>query len=439
MKIKKISVDIKTAQQLEELRVSNDWSWKELYAYYSGMGVENASEVVFQDADALRKQVERKKHKIPHEEIVGTVLESKTLTSDKSIQFDVKDDTIVAASGTVQLDLTDDIMGDSRALVAALFTEFNLDPSKYELIQYTPTISGRKFKVSAKFKMRAGSVYDSEAIAARYDSLLKSAQTISMAPIYPMDVDNIFIVNLADVHWNKLPHIGFDGTYLDNFEKMVYTKIRELIEYSKATPISRAVVTIGHDFFQTNDGRGTTKKGTPVSNIMEYEDMFDTGVRILANCIKLIADHYMVDAYYVLANHDADASWHASRELKMLFRDVPHINVIVDKLPFHYVEWGSSLVELVHENLKGGRGSSSMAVTAREAWGRTKYHYSLGGHLHGEFTTKEKGGVVAMGSRALSDVDKWHYLNGYIANIRGVQGYVFNKTNGLIATYNGNL
>ena len=57
---KKFSIDIKTAKQLEEKRVANNWSWKQMYAYYFGLGIERAEEVSFLDADALRKQVDRK-------------------------------------------------------------------------------------------------------------------------------------------------------------------------------------------------------------------------------------------------------------------------------------------------------------------------------------------------------------------------------------------
>ena len=143
--------------------------------------------------------------------------------------------------------------------------------------------------------------------------------------------------------------------------------------------------------------------------------------------------------YYVMANHDEDSGWHVSRELKLLFKDSPSINIIVDSMPFHYIEWGSTLVELKHSNLKGGKAHSSMAVTAREAWGRTKYHYSVGGHLHGEYVTKEKDGLVAMGSRALSDTDEWHILNGYVGNLRGIQAYVISSIGGLKATLNSNI
>lgn len=409
-----------------------------MYAYYFGLG--NAEEVSDLDADALRKQVERKKDKVPHSERAEKVWEPTTLTDDKSISFVLEDDVVDSASGYVVLkDGTDDLLRDAKALMGRLFTEFNLDPKQYELIKYTPSVINKKFKVQAHFKRKQYDPYSEEEVARRYVETVESLISFQMRPVNKMDADNFIAINFADVHWNKLPYLGYGPNYLEQFEEAIYAKVGEIVEASRKFDINRAVLTLGHDFFQTNDGRGTTKKGTPVSQVMEYNDMFDTGMRILANVISLVARYYVTDCYYVLANHDQDSGWHASRELKLMFRNVAHVNIIVDKMPFHYVEWGSTLVELIHENIKGGRGSTNMPVTAREAWGRTKYHYSIGGHLHGEYVTKESRGVVVMGSRALSDSDEWHYLNGYITNIRGIQAYVFNKDSGHVLTINANL
>lgn len=437
--MKKFSIDIKTARQLEAMRLANSWSWKQMYAYYFGTGVEQADDVSDKDADALRKQVERKKNKVPYSEVAEGVLEPSSFSNERTITYEVDGDETVSATGTVYLDEKLDQRSDAKKLILALFDEFNLDPKRYEIKKYTPSYVKGRFKVWARFEKRNYNPYDEEEVIERYEKLLQSIGSLKLPTVRKIDVDNILVINLADVHWNKLPFMGFDGDYLANFEQMIYDKVSEIVMHSKSMPISRAVITIGHDFFQTNDGRGTTKKGTSVSNVMEYKDMFDYGVRILANAVNLVAQHYIVDAYYVLANHDNDAGWHAARELKLLFKNTQHINVIADKTPFHYIEWGNTLIELVHENLVSGKGRSSMTIVAREAWGRTKYHYSIGGHLHGEFTTREGNGIVTMGSRALSDTDEWHYLNGYLGNIRGVQSYVFNKDNGHVATFNANL
>ena len=435
----KLKINIPTARELEHKRLSNNWSWKQVYADYMGLGVENADTISERDADTLRKNVERKKDRLLPQENAERVLEPSELSSDKSISYTLEDDAVASATGTVHLDEGKDLVNDAKKLIERLFSEFNLNDAEYELVKYTPSYINGKFKVQAQFVRKQVDLYSEEAVVERYTKTLMQHPSIVMRPIMEMDIDNVMILNLADVHWNKLPYLGFSSEYLKEFEQALYDTLGEVLEASRKFPINRVALTLGHDFFQTNDHRGTTKKGTPVSHIMEYPDMFDSGLRILSNVIYMIAKYYVVDCYYILANHDQNAGWHASRELKLMYRDVPHVNVIVDKMPFHYVEWGNTLIELTHENMKSGRGYTNMPVTAREAWGRTKYHYSIGGHLHGEYTTKEARGVVVMGSRALSDTDEWHYLNGYIANIRGLQAYVFNKDKGHVMTLNGNL
>lgn len=436
---KKFSIDIKTANQLEDYRVQKNLSWKEMYAYYFGFGIDQAESVSDKDADALRKQVERKKGRVPHTAIADRVTEPTELSQDKTISYTLKDDEIASASGTVSLADGKDLIADSKRLIEALFTEFNLDDTQYEIVKYTPSFVKGTFKVYAQFNRKKESVYNQPEVVKRYTEILESIGEVNLRPIREIDVDNILVINLADVHWNKMPYLDFDANYLDNFEQMVYNKVGAILQKANKTPIARAAITLGHDFFQTNDSRMTTKKGTEVAHILPYQEMFDTGVRILANIINMVSKYYVTDCYYVLANHDEDSGWHSARELKIMFRNVAHVNVIADKLPFHYIEWGNTLIELKHENLKGGKGSSSMAVVAREAWGRTKYHYTLGGHFHGEYQIKEKSGIVVMGSRALSDTDNWHYLNEYITNIRGLQAYIFTKNEGLSDTLHANL
>ena len=59
--MKKFSIDAKTASQLEQTRQEKGWSWKQMYAHYFGAGLETADSVDDKDADALRKQIERKR------------------------------------------------------------------------------------------------------------------------------------------------------------------------------------------------------------------------------------------------------------------------------------------------------------------------------------------------------------------------------------------
>lgn len=446
---KKLKIDISTAHQLEALREANNWTTRQLYLYYLG---EDPNGDVYNvdphEYDAFRKHIERKKNRQPHEAFVANVIEDKSYMqtySDLNINYKLEDDEIQSADGSITVQdeevYESGLFNDPSEASKFLFTKFKLDPNEFEVVGYRPTYISKtgQFRIQASFKRRLQGVYDESAVVARYTKLLEKIGSLDFDEIIELDRDNVLVINLADIHWYKMPHIGYSSTYLEDFEEAVYEEVRKIMERAKHTPINRAILTIGHDFFQVNDSRGTTKKGTPVSNIPDYRTMFDTGVSTLANVMAMVAQKYVVDAYYVMANHDEDASWHASRELKLMFRDVGSVNVIVDSNPYHYVEWGSTLIELVHENLKGGKSSSKMHVIASEAWGRTKYRYSIGGHLHGEYATKEANGIVTMGSRALSDSDSWHVLNGYVGNLRGLQAYVFNKDEGLIVSYYANL
>lgn len=437
---RRLQIDSKTAVQLCELKQERGWSWREVYAHF--FSVEDVTAPTDRDVDTLRKHIERKKVKVSCEEMVAPVWDKPEhpAQTQKQVAYTMKDNEVVGIVGDIELVDTDLDPTKVKEVMEKLFDEFNVDPNEYELIKFIPSIkNGDKFRVKAQFAKRKASILDEREVVRRYTEILTQLGTVTRDELIPPDKDNIMVVNLTDVHWNKLPYVCFGDNYLQDFEQVVYQKIHEIIQTSLKFEVARVALTVGHDFFQINDHRGTTRLGTEVEHIVDYWDMFDSGMKILANVIDMFATYYVVDCYYVLANHDADASWHAARELQLMFRGVPHVQVMVDKLPFKYIEWGSSLIELTHKNVRGSKVKTNMSVIAKEAWGRTKYHYTLGGHFHGEFVAKEQGGIVALGSRALSDADEYHVLNGYIANIRGVQAYVFNKDHGQVATFCANL
>lgn len=420
----KFDITIEDALRNQELVDSRELTWGSLASELLGR------DATKQEGDTLRKHNSR-------------LLESATSFKDvikDTVSFTVKDGEVDTAAGTVEL--SDNYnLADAKAMTLAMATQFNLDPRYYELVSYTPTFVDGKFKVNGRFQRKKGfQPYEKNEIVERYERILSNLGKklpVSIPATAETASDNLLVINLCDLHYNKMPFDGFNAEYLDKFEQMVYDNLVELLSMATQHKLDKIVLTLGHDFFQTNDSRGTTKKGTPVEHVQMYKEMFNKGVEIMANCVELVAKTKIpTEAYYVLANHDSDSAWHAVREVKLMYKDDERVNVIVDKFPVHYIEWGENLIELVHENIKSNRGFSSMPVLAKEAWGRTSYRYSIGGHLHGEYKIKEKNGIVMIGSRALSDTDEWHMLNGYVENMRGIQSYVFNKTKGNVAVFN---
>lgn len=61
--MRKFKIDINTAKQLEALRVENDWSMRQLYAYYLGEDANTYDLSLLDpvDYDTFRKNVERKR------------------------------------------------------------------------------------------------------------------------------------------------------------------------------------------------------------------------------------------------------------------------------------------------------------------------------------------------------------------------------------------
>lgn len=417
--------EVKEALRLKLIRERDGLTWTELHERFST----DPSVPV----DSWRKRIERRAEKAERMHLEVEIGEPEQLPINEIVSpsYELENGEITSASGTIFLEK---YMDDLNDILDIFYKKFKLDPLLYEVTSFSPVTLKSGYKINVRFGKKRNAIFNDEQHAKLYAARLKKiADTLTPSAVKVNLTDNMAVINFCDVHWNKFPSKGFDKDYLDKFEKGLYDVVAELLLHIDLYKPSKVIVILGSDFFQTNDARGSTKKGTVVDAILPYYKMFDEGVRVLTTAVKMIADKYPMDAYYVLANHDETSAWHAVREIQYAFSQYKHVNVFTEYYPFNYVEWGTNLIEITHENLKKGKASSSMPNLAREQWGRTKFHYSIGGHLHTDYFAKDSNGTMVYGSKAYSDVDMWHTVGGYTGNVRGMQAYVFHKEKGNIA------
>ena len=77
-------------------------------------------------------------------------------------------------------------------------------------------------------------------------------------------------------------------------------------------------------------------------------------------------------------------------------------------------------------------------------WGRAKYREIHTGHFHKKDQIdynpiSTDGGVVIRRIPSLTGTDYWHYSNGYVANPRRAEMYIYDKKDGYVAQFSNSI
>ena len=77
-----------------------------------------------------------------------------------------------------------------------------------------------------------------------------------------------------------------------------------------------------------------------------------------------------------------------------------------------------------------------MAQLEKDNWATTTHREFHVGHLHTKknfkyTTTLDDYGVTVRYMRSICATDSWHFQNGYVGTVKGADGYIWNKKNGV--------
>lgn len=195
------------------------------------------------------------------------------------------------------------------------------------------------------------------------------------------------------------------------------------------------IVNLG-DFFHADNMDGvTTRSGHALDVDGRYAKMVMVGVKIMRQMITTALQHHKhVTVINCIGNHDDTSAIFLSVLLNAVYENDPRVTVEISAAPFNYIEWGNTLLGFHHghtckmQNLPG-----VMAHDQREAWGRTRYHHWMTGHIHHD-SRKEIHGCIVESFRTLAAKDAYATWGGYRAG-QDIRAMVFHKDHGLRATH----
>lgn len=241
---------------------------------------------------------------------------------------------------------------------------------------------------------------------------------------------NMAMISLADLHIDKL---GYRG----ETNNEVLSSYFELLSKSLLFNPEELWIVCGHDFFNC-DHKEMTTAGTPQSNAYSAKDAFEYGLQlmseILAESLKEVAK---IKFFLIMGNHDYYKSQYLAIALSKIF---PQIEFVIADHERTYDSYGVNGFLLTHALCTRGvkNMNSIYAVENPQDFALKAHKFILTGHLHSKkqveyMSTEENYGIVWKQLPSLSVLDKWHYDNNFIGNIRSMSSLIFDKNNGWVA------
>ncbi|AWY09472.1 DNA methylase [Ruegeria phage vB_RpoS-V16] len=177
------------------------------------------------------------------------------------------------------------------------------------------------------------------------------------------------------------------------------------------------VILGGGDLLHFDDPtRMTRRSGNVLDGAQSYPTVLAAAENLLVYKVELALQRYKRVIVRILeGNHDPDSSIAIAHYLKAWFRNEPRVQVDADPSLFWFYEWGSVMLAATHgHEAKINQMPGIMAADRPEMWGRTKFRYAHGFHIH--HSTKsagEEGGCSWETHNTPVPRDDYHQGKGY--------------------------
>jgi len=224
-------------------------------------------------------------------------------------------------------------------------------------------------------------------------------------------------------------HFGSDANYAP--EERFLRAIDEIVERIGKRIFKKIYVAILSDIFHYDTINKTTTAGTIVTtNGMTAYETFDLGLTTLITALQKISDIAPIEVIFIPGNHDRLSGYTLMKALEAYFRNNKNVEFDTGHKSRKHRVIGVNLVGWMHGDMPKARASNWLQVDAREEWGKTKYSEIHSGNYHSQ-QGSENGGVILRYLPGMTDIDQWHYDNGYVGSVRAMVSFIWHETKGM--------
>lgn len=244
------------------------------------------------------------------------------------------------------------------------------------------------------------------------------------------------LLPLADCHigmhaWGR--EVGTDWD-LQIASKVIGDGVEEAIERSPAS--DTFVVLGGGDLLHAdNQDNKTAKSGNQLDVDGRYQKVVGVANDLLVRTVDAaLRRHGKVIVRILKGNHDEHSAIAAAYFMLAWYRNDPRVTVDVDPSLFWWHRWGLVQLGATHgHTVKLKDMPSIMAHRRAEDWGRTRFRYVHGFHIHHASKYQTEGqGCIAESHQAPVPQDAWHYGAGFLSG-RSIQTITYHEDFGEVS------
>jgi len=237
------------------------------------------------------------------------------------------------------------------------------------------------------------------------------------------------LINIYDAHIDKMTLLGETEHESDIFKNVAAFErhFEHLLGWVESPEF--IIFPIGNDFFNVNDARNTTKKGTPQPAYLTHTDAFEIGLTAIINCIDKALEVAPLIVPVVQGNHDEDLATILGIALEKVYRNAKFVEVDNRAIPRKYKRYNNNLFMFDHgDKVKVERVPLIMQHERPKDYSETQFRYNFRGHCHHSqeyklTSIKETVGVEVHHLRALSQPSKWNVAAGWVGAQKSTTGY----------------
>jgi hypothetical protein len=323
-------------------------------------------------------------------------------------------------------------------------------------------------------KTKQGSYFIKNENVINYDEIREQfiQDVKDYAPVYPKikydfkESENLLLLDIADLHINKLTSVFETGEANKNIESLkqtLFNKIEVLIKRTNSFNITSIIFVGGNDVLHTDSPQNTTTAGTKQDVSMMWFDAFVEARKLYIEILERLLLIAPVHFVFTPSNHDYMSGFHLAQNIQAWFHK--NNNISFDVSPAHrkYIQFGASLIGLTHgDGAKEADLPDLMKIEAKEGYYNSNYCYWYTHHIHHKDKSSYKGKqkvqlekdyrdvkVINTGKklhsqknrthveylRSANGTDSWHHRKGYQHSPIGIECFVHSVEGGQIGSF----
>ena len=238
-------------------------------------------------------------------------------------------------------------------------------------------------------------------------------------------------------------HLGLQATQpttsniynLEVAENRLLNTISQIKEQTVGRNISEIVLTLGNDFFNTDNLSNTTTSGTPQDSVASWFEIFDKGLELIIKITNTLLEIAPVRILNIVSNHDTQSMFAAMKAVDYYYKDNDNCLVDISQLYRKYYKFGKVLFGFAHD-IPIKSALSLMTTEAKKDWSECNNYYFILAHLHKSMKYAPEGDIQVMRCPTMSGFSRWSASKGYINADIKTEVFIVDKNKGILEFIN---